>query len=55
MPQLVDVGSNINMRAVLDIYIYHLIRKATDSSTRHSVDEGDGEPDSLRGMTLLVP
>ena len=57
MPQLVDVGSSIYIcgRCYIYQYIYHLIRKATDSSTRHSVDEGGVEPDSLRGMTLLDP
>ena len=53
MPQLVDVGSNIYVQAVL--YIYNLIRKATDSSTRHCIDEWGVEPDRLRGITLLVP
>ena len=51
MPQLVDVGSNIYMRAVIYIYITSL-EKATDSSTRHCVDEGGVEPGRLRGITL---
>jgi len=55
MPQLVDVGSSIYIYAGGAIYIYHLIRKATNSSTRHSVDEGGVEPGRLRGMTLLDP